>query len=134
MAQVNGRLRLLTTRLSSERVGSVKYSMLCPSRMDTPFAASRAIPISLGRSGSGSNGRVVIFAFYSPKTIAAKGVCQADEGKFWLKSASANAFTLRLPYASGRERYVIHPDEDNRPLIVYCRTFCSGRPPPPPNG
>src|SRR5215472_16217282 len=63
MAQVKGRLRLLTTRFSSERVGRVKYSMLCPSRIDSPWAASRAMPMSLGLSNSGSRGRVAMIRF-----------------------------------------------------------------------
>src|SRR5277367_6590194 len=60
MAQVKGRLRPLTTRLSSERVPSEKYSTLWPSRSDSPAAAMRAMPISLGvesRSESGRSGR-----------------------------------------------------------------------------
>src|SRR5208282_1858326 len=63
MAQVNGRLRRLTTRLSSDRVPSVKYSTLCPSRSDSPAAAIRAMPTSFGGdSKSGSSGCAVIGA------------------------------------------------------------------------
>src|SRR6202521_4443664 len=62
MAHVNGRLRPLTTRLSSERVPRVKYSTLCPSRSDSPSAAIRAMPINFGweETISGSNGSKVI--------------------------------------------------------------------------
>src|SRR5271170_286044 len=61
MAQVNGSLRPLTTRLSSDRVPSVKYSTLCPSRSDSPAAAMRAMPINFGEDSiSGSSGSEVI--------------------------------------------------------------------------
>src|SRR4029077_5869669 len=81
MAQVKGRLRLLTTRFSSDRVGRVKYSMLCPSRIDSPCAARRAMPMSLGLSESGRRGKVDIFAFCSPIVVATGGRCQEREGR-----------------------------------------------------
>src|SRR4029077_7042612 len=80
MAQVKGRLRLLTTRFSSDRVGRVKYSMLCPSRIDSPCAARRAMPMSLGLSESGGRGKVDIFAFCSPIVTATGGRCQEGKG------------------------------------------------------
>src|ERR1039457_2407935 len=55
MAQVKERLRPLTTRLNSERVPRVKYSMLCPSRRDSASAAIRAIPTSFGRDSISRN-------------------------------------------------------------------------------
>src|SRR6266404_8571512 len=69
MAQANGKLRWLTTRLNSERDPSVKYSTLWPSRRDSPSAAIRAMPTSFGRAPeSGRSGRedILIFALYSP--------------------------------------------------------------------
>src|SRR5579885_3230010 len=56
-------------RFSSERTGRVKYSTSCPWRRDSPSAASRAIPFSLGEE-FGSRGREAmgthIFAICSP--------------------------------------------------------------------
>src|SRR5438309_6010455 len=49
--------RLLTQRFSKDLLGSVKYSTLCPSRRDSPSAASRAMPINCGLSEEGSKGR-----------------------------------------------------------------------------
>ena len=67
MVQVKGIRRLLTQRLSSDLAGRVKYSTLCPSRSDSPCAASRAMPMRAGFAGNGGKGRedVGIFAFYS---------------------------------------------------------------------
>src|SRR5713226_5481636 len=61
MAHANGRLRPLTTRLSSDRAPRVKYSTLCPSRSDSASAAILAMPTNFGRdSKSGSSGREAI--------------------------------------------------------------------------
>src|SRR5208283_2608468 len=93
MAQVKGRLRWLTMRLSSERDASVKYSTLWPSRTDSPSAAMRAMPISLGaESGggsksamNGSEGREVIgmneyqgcIRYLFAHNMGRSGICQA---------------------------------------------------------
>src|ERR1700757_1506324 len=62
MVQVNGIARLLTQRFSRDFAGKVKYSTLCPSRMDSPSEARRAIPTSRGLSGRGSKGREAIIS------------------------------------------------------------------------
>src|SRR5581483_48337 len=62
-------MRSTVQRFSSERTGRVKYSTSCPWRRDSPSAASRAIPTSLGEV-FGSRGREAmgaqIFAICSP--------------------------------------------------------------------
>src|SRR5436305_8398223 len=73
MVQVNGIARLLMQRLSSDFEGNVKYSTSCPSRIDSPSAASRAMPTSRGFSETGSKGREAIilrllFAHDIPRT------------------------------------------------------------------
>src|SRR5215470_6337784 len=64
MVQVKGIWRLLTQRFSRDFASRVKYSTLCPSRIDSPSEAIRAMPTSRGLSESGSEGRMDIF--YSP--------------------------------------------------------------------
>src|SRR5436853_3019431 len=76
MVQVNG-MRADVDRFSSERTGRVKYSTLWLSRSDSPSAASRAIPTSLGSSESGSRGREAMAGIlYSP--FIRLGYCRAD--------------------------------------------------------
>src|ERR1700694_5325614 len=63
MAHSNGSCRWLTTRFSRERMPSVKYSTLWPSRSVSPAAAIRAMPTSFGPgSKSGRRGREAIGA------------------------------------------------------------------------
>src|SRR5882672_3021956 len=55
------------------RVGKLKYSTLCPSWMDSPWAASRAMPTSCGAGCGSKKGRAAdIFAFYSPRQSIAR--------------------------------------------------------------
>src|SRR3954471_4557932 len=80
MVQVNGIARLLTQRLSRDFDGSVKYSTLWPSRMDSPSAASRAMPTRPVFGGGEIEGRKDIrrFAFYSPMVALTRPVRQAS--------------------------------------------------------
>src|SRR5271169_6398985 len=55
MVQVKG-MRAEVQRLSSDFTGRVKYSTSCPSAMDSPSAARRAIPTRRGPDGA-SKGR-----------------------------------------------------------------------------
>src|SRR5215472_16678783 len=57
MVHVKGIWRLLTHRFSKDLDSRVKYSTLCPSRMDSPSEARRAIPTRRGFSGTDSRGR-----------------------------------------------------------------------------
>src|ERR1700757_1040576 len=82
MVQVNGIWRLLTQRFSRDFAGKVKYSTLCPSRIDSPCDASRAMPTRRGFSGAGSKGRDAmyigrLFAYNRPAGF----LCQPAGGR-----------------------------------------------------
>src|SRR5262249_14806472 len=79
MVQVKGIWRLLTERFSRDFASRVKYSTLCPSRIDSPSEAIRAMPTSRGLSESGSKGRmdILIRLFFAIVRRAAVPVNQA---------------------------------------------------------
>ena len=61
---------MLIHLFSRDFAGNVKYSTLCPSRMDSPSAARRAIPTRRGVSGDGKIGKEgIVSPFVSPRII-----------------------------------------------------------------
>jgi hypothetical protein len=77
MVQVKG-MRVLVQRFRMDLAGSVKYSILWPSRRNWPLAARRAMPISFGPDW-GSKGNVAmmnvrfLFAYDTPGDAVVKG-------------------------------------------------------------
>src|SRR5260370_31587972 len=73
MVQVKGIPRLETQRLRMERVGRVKYSILCPCLMESPKEASRAIPTSFSWGRGSKKDREepgifrLLFAYNKPR-------------------------------------------------------------------
>src|SRR5208282_620066 len=125
MAHVNGRLRPLTTRLSSERVPRVKYSTLCPSRKDSPSAAIRAMPTSFWRESvsrnSGREATVDIRYLFAHNDSSQTQPCQIriSASPLWSHDEGYAADVFPNRYLNGNPR----PPETTRRERTRCTLY-----------
>src|SRR5579863_646987 len=104
MVQVKGIARLLTHRFNRDFAGNVKYSTLCPSRIDSPCEASRAMPTSGAFSESGSKGRrLMVFAFCSPSYPRKWSPSRQNRALYNRRQREHNSYACRIDFLEIRQ-------------------------------